>query len=67
LSPNASELLVKVNKPKALPTTKFLVTNALEYWRGIWETKTPGKSYQLKGDKKGSISGALFLSLRRKC
>jgi len=31
----ASELLFKVNKPEALLTTKFVVTNALDYWRKI--------------------------------
>jgi hypothetical protein len=35
LSPNASEPLVKVNNPKALLTTKFLLADALDYWRCI--------------------------------
>ena len=35
LSPTASEPLVKVNNPKALLTTQFLVTDALGYCRGI--------------------------------
>ena len=35
LSTNASEPLVKVNKPKAPITTSFLVTNTLDHWRAI--------------------------------
>jgi hypothetical protein len=35
MSPTASETLVKVNKPKALLTLSFLVTDAIDYCSGI--------------------------------
>jgi hypothetical protein len=67
LLPTASELLVKVNNPEALLTTKFVVTNALDYWREIQETKTQGIAYQMQGDTEGSICEPLFLSFRTNC
>ena len=60
LSPTASEPLVRVNNPKALLATSFLVTDDLDHWRGVYETKTHGKRTSSRETQRGRYVGLFF-------